>query len=65
VLARAKNVLGLLAPQDFLWEGEVICAVAIKDTTAQYSCRGGEGPLTESPILHGQRHPRTQPRNGA
>jgi SAM-dependent methyltransferase len=62
VLARAKNVLGQLAPQDFSWEGEVSCAVAIKDTTAQYSCRSGEGPLTESPILHGQRHPRTQPR---
>lgn len=65
VLARAKNVLGQLAPQDFLWEGEVICAVATKDTAARYSCRSGGGPLAESPILHGRRHPRTQPRNGA
>jgi SAM-dependent methyltransferase len=34
VLARAKNALGQLGPQDFLWEGEVICAVATKNTAA-------------------------------
>lgn len=30
VLARAEASLGALAPGDFLWEGEVICAVAAK-----------------------------------
>jgi len=28
VLARLDRTLGQLAPQDFAWEGEVICAVA-------------------------------------
>jgi hypothetical protein len=28
VLARLNSTLGQLAPQDFAWEGEVICAVA-------------------------------------
>jgi len=31
VLARAQSGLSRLAPQDFLWEGTVICAVATKD----------------------------------
>jgi SAM-dependent methyltransferase len=30
VLARARRALDLLDPADFLWEGEVICAVATK-----------------------------------
>jgi SAM-dependent methyltransferase len=33
VLARAQNCLSRLAPQDFLWEGEIICAIAAKSTT--------------------------------
>jgi SAM-dependent methyltransferase len=35
VLARMRDGLGRLAPQDFLWEGEVICAVATKGTTGR------------------------------
>jgi SAM-dependent methyltransferase len=35
VLARVQNGLDRLAPQDFRWEGEIICAVATKDTTAR------------------------------
>ena len=35
VLARLQAALGRLAPQDFLWEGEVICAVAAKNTARQ------------------------------
>ena len=34
VLARVQSGLSRLAPQDFFWEGEIICAVATKDTTA-------------------------------
>ena len=34
VLTRAQSGLSRLAPQDFLWEGAVICAVATKGTTA-------------------------------
>jgi SAM-dependent methyltransferase len=34
VLARAQSGLSRLAPQDFWWEGEVICAVATKGTTS-------------------------------
>lgn len=30
VLARAHSRLGQLVPQDYLWEGEIICAVATK-----------------------------------
>jgi SAM-dependent methyltransferase len=30
VLARARAQLNLLGPQDYLWEGEVVCAVAAK-----------------------------------
>jgi hypothetical protein len=44
VLARAESVLGPLAPQNSLWKGEVICAVATKDTTARRSWRTGSGP---------------------
>lgn len=33
VLARVHSSLSRLAPQDFLWEGAVICAAATKDTT--------------------------------
>jgi hypothetical protein len=32
VLARAHSRLGQLTPQDYLWEGEIICAVATKGT---------------------------------
>lgn len=35
VLARVQNGLDRLAPQDFRWEGEIISAVATKDTTAR------------------------------
>jgi hypothetical protein len=30
VLARVRSRLGQLVPQDYLWEGEIICAVATK-----------------------------------
>jgi len=32
VLTRAQSGLDQLAPQDFLWEGAVICGVATKST---------------------------------
>jgi SAM-dependent methyltransferase len=35
VLARVRSGLDRLAPQDFRWEGAIICAVATKDTTAR------------------------------
>jgi SAM-dependent methyltransferase len=35
VLTRAHRRLGQLAPPDYLWEGEVICAVATKGTAAR------------------------------
>lgn len=35
VLARAHSRLGQLAPQDYLWEGEIICTIATKGTTAR------------------------------
>jgi SAM-dependent methyltransferase len=35
LLARVQSGLNRLAPADFLWEGEVICAVATKGTTAR------------------------------
>jgi SAM-dependent methyltransferase len=42
VLARAQSGLTRLAPQDFWWEGEVICAVATKDiTTRNRSSKAG------------------------
>jgi SAM-dependent methyltransferase len=49
VLARAKDALSQLAPQDLWWEGEVICAVATKNTTAHRSRHSGRGSLPESP----------------
>lgn len=39
LLARAHSHLGQLVPQDYLWEGEIICAVATKGTTARRSGR--------------------------
>jgi hypothetical protein len=30
VLARVHSGLGRLTPEDYLWEGEIICAVATK-----------------------------------
>ena len=35
VLARAHSRLAQLVPQDYLWEGEIICAVATTGTTAR------------------------------
>jgi hypothetical protein len=35
LLARANDALAQLAHEDFLWEGEVICAVATKTTNAR------------------------------
>jgi SAM-dependent methyltransferase len=35
VLARARRGLDGLAPQDYLWEGEIVCAVATKGTTGR------------------------------
>lgn len=35
VLARVHSRLGQLVPQDYLWEGEIICTVATKGTTAR------------------------------
>ena len=33
VPARVQSGLGRLAPEDFLWEGEIICVVATKAAT--------------------------------
>jgi hypothetical protein len=35
VLTRVHSRLAQLVPQNYLWEGEIICAVATKDTTAR------------------------------
>ena len=35
VLARVQSGLGRLAPEDYLWEGEIICAVATKGAANQ------------------------------
>lgn len=43
------GALGQLAPQDFVWKGEVICAVATKNTSAHIHAAVAEG---QSPNPH-------------
>jgi len=45
VLARARTALSRLASRDFLWEGEVICAVATKSETSSQTAERGESGL--------------------
>jgi SAM-dependent methyltransferase len=42
VLARIARGLDRLSPRDFFWEGEIICALASKDSTAE--CAAGKAP---------------------
>jgi hypothetical protein len=51
VLARAKNVLGQLAPQDFLWEGEVVCAVATNLVAAGHRGTGNRWRNLDGPSI--------------
>jgi hypothetical protein len=53
VLARMRAEFTRLAPRDFLWEGEVICAVATKDAARRPLCRPGSRRATAShgPLL--------------
>jgi rhodanese-related sulfurtransferase/SAM-dependent methyltransferase len=47
VLDRAQTALSRLVPQDFLWEGEVICAVATKNRSGHPGGNGGTAKTVE------------------
>jgi rhodanese-related sulfurtransferase len=47
VLARAQTALSQLAPQDYLWEGEVICAIATKNRSRHPGGKRGAAKTVE------------------